>query len=121
MNPKTYAADVSAQDKEWEDHLTWMLENHPQRVWKLFQEKKLRAYLDRKAARAIVRIGILENERKMPSWQAEEIVYHSLICPPDGPASRETGPTPLSETQLKAIETWQKSQNEPNLVELTSR
>ena len=118
MNPKTYAADVSAQDKEWEDHLTWMLENHPQRVLALFEKKKLRAYLDRKAALAIVKAGRLENEKKFPGWQAQEIVYHDLICPPDGPASRGRDPQPLTPKQQSAIEAWQESQEEPNFVEI---
>lgn len=110
---------VSNQDQEWQDHLDWMLENHPQRTFDLYRKGKLRGYLDKKAARANILWGRLEQEKKLPSWQAQAIVYHDLICPPDGPASRENAPTPLSEEKLNQIESWRNSPMEPNEVEIT--
>jgi hypothetical protein len=99
MKPTMYGANVSNQDQEWLDHLTWMIENRPTRTWELFQGGKLREYLDKKAAR--------------------EIVYNDLIAPPVNPENPGTGPTPLTEKQQSAIETWQKRQSEPNLVEIS--
>ena len=108
--------NASNLDREWDDRLDWMLDNHPQRTFDLYQKGKLRAYLDKKSAQANIMWGQLESEKKLPNWQAQEIVYNALICPPDGPASRENAPAPLSEKKLNMIETWRKNQTEPNEV-----
>lgn len=93
---------------EWEEHLDWMLENHPERVKELYETGKLKAYLDRKAALAWKKESVLLAKGKNPE-EAREVVSHDLLSPPDGPAFRDNPPETLPEKLVAAIRKWSEN------------
>ena len=90
---------------EWEEHLEWMLENHPARVKELYEMGKLKEYLDRKAALAWKQESNLIARGKSPE-DAREIASHAILSPPDGPAMKGNPPAPLPAKLAAEIRTW---------------
>lgn len=92
--------------QQWREHLDWMLENYPARVQQLYEQGKLKGYLDRKAAVAWKRACAL-NDRGRSLQEALEIVSNDLLSPPDGPAMRQDPPPePLPEKLVAEIWDW---------------
>lgn len=104
-----YPVWVEFPEKEpmWENHLLWLLDNEPELVRQMFQNhrKALRELLDSKATQAA---GVLFNlqQKGIPRPQAEEIVLHEVIAPPDGPANSPDPPEPLPENLRIKIMNW---------------
>lgn len=92
---------------EYQDHLRYLLENHPELVKELFQKDRER--LDRMCLRVVQRATLLrrmlELEGNLDPDQIEEHVQN-LVNPPDGPASSPNPPPELPEEELLPILGW---------------
>jgi hypothetical protein len=108
MKPEDLLIENPPADPYWEQHLIWLLENHPQWTWTMFvgNKKGLKKALKRVVLRASLQELILIEEGKLDSDQIRESV-NLIVAPPE---SLLLPPKmPLKDEQYMKVLSW--SQN----------
>ena len=108
LKPEELEIENPAHYPEWESHLQWMLENHPQYTKELFLKKKkvLKQTLLRVVQRASILKSILREEGNLEPDQIEEVVYAKIVAPSDGPALSPNPPERLPDRLELKILNW---------------
>jgi hypothetical protein len=104
LDPSSLEIEEPQSDPMYEARLLWLLDNHPQRVAKLFREKPeaLKAELLKNLQQASLELVRLQQQGLAPD-EVEELVYGRIVAPAEGPAFSSNPPRGLPENEREQI------------------
>jgi hypothetical protein len=111
LKPEELLIESPSQDRLWEQHLLWLMDNEPERTWELFEQDPdlLAEKLLRVLQRADLLQAVLEKEDKLDADQIAEQV-NLIVSPSDGRAlMQDPAPAPLSDKQRSRLLSWSRN------------